>query len=47
MAVDTTPVDPGTLIRSRQYQGLLVLAAITGVLVSLASWGFLALAPRR
>ena len=43
MAVDTTPVDPGSLIRSRQYQGLLVLAAIIGVLVSLASWGFLVL----
>lgn len=35
------PVDPGTLIRSRRYRVLLVLAAIIGLIVSLASWGFL------
>jgi H+/Cl- antiporter ClcA len=35
------PVDPGELIRSRQYRVVLVLAAVIGVLVSLASWGFL------
>jgi chloride channel protein, CIC family len=37
------PVDPGSLIRSRRYRVLLVFAAATGVLVSLASWGFLEL----
>src|SRR5688572_6830946 len=37
------PVDPGALIRSRQYRVLLVFAAIVGVVVSLASWGFLEL----
>ena len=35
------PVDPGSLIRSRQYRVLLVLAAVIGLLVSLASWAFL------
>ena len=33
--------DPSTLIRSKEYRRLLVLAAIVGVLVSLASWAFL------
>src|SRR5215471_11507330 len=37
------PADPGSLIRSRQYRVLLVFAAVIGVLVSLASWGFLEL----
>ena len=41
--VEAAPVDAGSLIRSRQYRVLLVLAAMIGVLVSLASWGFLAL----
>ena len=41
--VEAAPVDPGSLIRSRQYRVLLVLAAMIGVLVSLASWSFLAL----
>src|SRR5437879_3609756 len=40
-APDAPPVDPGTLIASRDYRGLLVLAALIGILVSLASWGFL------
>lgn len=40
---EAAPVDPGTLIRSRQYRVLLVFAAIIGVIVSLASWGFLEL----
>lgn len=35
--------DPGALIRTRDYRVLLMLAAIIGVLVSLASWGFLEL----
>jgi len=37
------PVDPGSLVRSRQYRVLLVLAAMIGLLVSLASWAFLEL----
>jgi len=37
------PIDPGSLIRSRRYRVLLVLAAVIGLLVSLASWGFLEL----
>jgi len=37
------PAAPGSLIRSRQYRVLLVFAAAIGVLVSLASWGFLEL----
>jgi len=41
--VTTAPVDPGSLIRSRQYRILLVFAAVIGVVVSLASWGFLEL----
>ena len=35
--VEAAPVDPGSLIRSRQYRVLLVLAAAIGVLASLAS----------
>src|SRR5215831_3200227 len=35
------PVDPISLIRSRQYRVLLVLAALVGLVVSTASWGFL------
>jgi H+/Cl- antiporter ClcA len=37
------PVDPVALIRSRQYRVLLVLAAVIGLIVSTASWGFLEL----
>jgi chloride channel protein, CIC family len=37
----TQPPDPATVLRERSYRGLLVLAAIVGVLVSLASWAFL------
>ena len=33
--------DPAALIRSRDYRVLLVLAALVGLLVSLASWAFL------
>jgi H+/Cl- antiporter ClcA len=36
-------VDPAALMRSRQYRALLVLAAIVGLIVSAASWGFLEL----
>jgi len=35
------PVDPGALIRSKDYRRLLVIAAVIGLLVSLASWCFL------
>jgi H+/Cl- antiporter ClcA len=40
----TTPADPAALLRSRAYLQLLVLAAILGVPVSAAVYGFLALA---
>jgi H+/Cl- antiporter ClcA len=39
----TTPSDPGALLRSRSYVQLLVIAAILGVPVSAAAYGFLAL----
>ncbi len=35
------PIDPGALIRSKGYAALLVLAAIVGIVVSLAGWLFL------
>jgi chloride channel protein, CIC family len=37
------PADPGALIRSRPYRALLVLAALIGIVVSLAGWAFLEL----
>ena len=37
----TQPRDPASILRERSYRGLLILAAIVGVLVSIASWGFL------
>lgn len=37
------PPDPMTVLRSRSYVGLLVLAAILGVPISAAAYGFLAL----
>lgn len=44
MSIDSAlPSDPGSLIRSRPYRVLLVLAALIGVVVSTASWGFLEL----
>jgi hypothetical protein len=44
-AADTTAPtsDPASLIRSREYRVLLVLAAVVGLIVSAASWGFLEL----
>lgn len=36
-----TPTDPAALMRSKQYRGLLLLSAVVGVVVSLASWLFL------
>jgi len=35
------PVDPGALIRSRPYRVLLLVAAVIGIVVSIASWCFL------
>jgi H+/Cl- antiporter ClcA len=40
----TTPADPAALLRSRAYVQLLVFAAILGVPISAAVYGFLALA---
>jgi H+/Cl- antiporter ClcA len=37
------PLDPEAMLRSRNFVVLLVFAAIVGVFVSLASWGFLEL----
>lgn len=42
----TSPVDLLSVLRSRSYLGLLVLAAIIGVPVSAAAYGFLALVNR-
>jgi H+/Cl- antiporter ClcA len=39
----TTPQDPQVLLRSKSYLGLLILAAVLGVPVSAAAYGFLAL----
>lgn len=39
----TTPANPAALLRSRSYLGLLALAAVLGVPVSAAAYGFLAL----
>ena len=36
-------VDPGALIRSKDYRRLLVISALVGLLVSMASWCFLEL----
>src|SRR5712672_980208 len=40
------PIDPGALIRSRGYVGVLILAAIVGIVVSIAGWAFLELTVR-
>ena len=45
-AAEGHPVDPGALIRSRGYIALLVLAAVIGLIVSLAGWAFLELTAR-
>ena len=36
-------LEPAALMRSRQYRGLLVVAAVIGVVVSVACWGYLEL----
>lgn len=38
-----SPHDVAAVLRQRSYRGLLLLAALVGVVVSLASWGFLEL----
>src|ERR1700742_4205734 len=43
MTVMTTPPDPQALLRSKSYLRLLVLAALLGVPVSAAAYGFLEL----
>ena len=43
MEAATPPPDPQALLRSRSYVQLLVLAALLGVPVSAAAYGFLAL----
>ncbi len=43
MIVMTTPQDPQVLLRSKSYLRLLILAAILGVPISAAAYGFLAL----
>jgi H+/Cl- antiporter ClcA len=43
MILMTTPPDPQALLRSKNYLGLLILAAVLGVPVSAAAYGFLAL----
>lgn len=35
------PIDPGSLMASKEYRQLLVVAALIGIVVSVASWGFL------
>jgi chloride channel protein, CIC family len=41
-AADQSP-DPNSILRSRRFVGLLVIAAVLGVVASLAAWGFLEL----
>ena len=45
-ATPAPPSDPAAILRSRSYAGLLVLAAILGVPISAAAYGFLALVDR-
>jgi H+/Cl- antiporter ClcA len=42
-AADASPPDADSVMRSRSFVGLLALAAIVGVVASLAAWGFLEL----
>jgi H+/Cl- antiporter ClcA len=41
--VAASPVDPTSTMLSKRFAGLLVLAALVGVVASLAAWGFLEL----
>ena len=40
-ATPAPPASPNSIMRSKQFVGLLVLAAIIGVIASLIAWGFL------
>src|SRR6266550_2501532 len=39
----TPPGDPASIVRNRRFVGLLALAAVVGVVASLAAWCFLEL----
>src|SRR5262245_4925953 len=39
----SAPIDPSAILRSRNFVGLLVFAAVLGIVVSLVGWGFLEL----
>src|SRR6476661_10642132 len=41
--VAASPVDPTSTMLSKRFAALLVLAALVGVVASLAAWGFLEL----
>jgi len=43
MRMMTGPQDPQVLLRSKSYLGLLILAAVLGVPISAAAYGFEAL----
>jgi H+/Cl- antiporter ClcA len=43
MTSNELPADPAALIRSKEYRGLLVIAALLGLVVSAAAWAFLEL----
>jgi H+/Cl- antiporter ClcA len=45
-AAPPPPIDPGALIRTKGYAALLVLASVTGLVVSVAGWAFLELTAR-
>src|SRR5919204_3377351 len=42
-AATATPADPGATLGSRRFIAVLVLAAIVGVIASVAAWAFLEL----
>jgi H+/Cl- antiporter ClcA len=42
-AADPAALDPAAILRSRDFVKLLVLAAVVGIVVSVAGWGFLEL----
>jgi len=43
MADAAAPPDPSSIIRSRRFVVLLMIAAVVGLVVSFAAWGFLEL----
>ena len=42
-AADPAAIDPAAILRSRDFVKLLVLAAVIGIIVSVAGWAFLEL----